>query len=191
MHFSSRFLVRPPRRRERVAAWCSLFVSYLVTFGDRYVWCLFVSTSPAPPFSGGSSASGPPAEPGYLVGGPTSQEGTGDQPGPCSLLRRPPPAPSPSRGVHMTRDGPEGWCVCGEDRARSKDVWKKNCVCADSRVCVLTSPLHQNFIMYSLPPSQRWVGAGAKCFCVLALPRLPPVSGGAKPSPRGRPPGWL
>ena len=26
-------------------------------------------------------------------------------------------ASSPSRGVHTTRGGPEGWCVCGEDRA--------------------------------------------------------------------------
>ena len=34
---------------------------------------VLVSISPAPPFSGGSSASGPPAEPGYLVGGPTSR----------------------------------------------------------------------------------------------------------------------
>ena len=59
------------------------------TFGD--IWCLFVSTSPAPPFSGGSSASGAPAEPGYLVGGPTSQKGPGDQPHPIRLLRRPPP----------------------------------------------------------------------------------------------------
>ena len=48
------------------------------------VACLFVSTSPRQPraptlaFAGGSRsrASGAPAEPGYLVGGPTGQKGT-------------------------------------------------------------------------------------------------------------------
>ena len=53
---------------------------------------------------------------------------------PGRLLRRPPPrAKFSSRGVHMTRGGPEGWCVCGEDRAPRKRLCCRGRTGADAQ----------------------------------------------------------
>ena len=73
------------------------------------------------PHPGGSSASGGPAEPGYLVGGPTSQEGTAHEGHPCCLLRRPPPhlrsTPSyPERRRAALSARPPGEVRCGRGR---------------------------------------------------------------------------
>ena len=57
----------------------------LVTFG------VYLYQSAPRPHPGGSSASGGPAEPGYLVGGPTGQGGSAHEGHPGCLLRRPPP----------------------------------------------------------------------------------------------------
>ena len=70
----------------------------------------------------GPSASGAPAEPGYLVGGPTGQGGSAHEGHPGCLLRRPPPCAQYSTSLHMTHGGPEGWCVCGEDRRPDRTV---------------------------------------------------------------------
>ena len=98
---------------------------------------LFVSAHQprAPPVSGGSSASGAPAEPGYLVGGPTSQQSSANE-GTCAACCVDPPPLAQSltrKSTNMTRGGPEGWCVCGEDRAPRKRLCCRGRTGADAQ----------------------------------------------------------
>ena len=109
-----------------VVIWC-----LLVLVLDLHLYLhllLLVSISPAPPTSGWlERVTSPPAEPGYLVGGPTSQEGTAHEGHPCCLLRRPPPhlrsTPSyPERRRAALSARPPGEVRGGSSRGRGRGL---------------------------------------------------------------------